>query len=414
MYKGEDNIPQQRLPLSKKTKKWKEECIEAFINISSHGTSERKDYLRTLYDYYNGVIEESDYRYVLKPYGKARKNFPSKMRNYPIIKPIIDLLLGEKSKRPLNYTVTVKNADTVTNKEMEKQKTLYQLMEQMFINKLNEQGMQTGVPSQEVELPEHILEQFERSYVDSRAIHGQKALNYIMYSEEIYEKLNKAWFDFLITGEVYTQRGVRSNEPFYDILNPIDVDYDKDPDLEFVEDGDWALVRKYVHASTLIDHYYDELTDEQVLKLENPENHDMHSFLAFRPESTNADQNVHRSRLIEAVTVYWKSRKRIGFLEFMDPTTGAMEEIEVDESFRLPKELKEQGASVNWMWVNEVWEGTRIDGDIYVKMRAIPNQRISLDNPSLCKLPINGRKYSDRNARNISLVSLGIPYQLNW
>ena len=59
MYKGEDNIPQQRLPLSKKTKTWKEECVEAFINISSHGTSERKDYLRSLYDYYNGVIEEA-------------------------------------------------------------------------------------------------------------------------------------------------------------------------------------------------------------------------------------------------------------------------------------------------------------------------------------------------------------------
>ena len=37
-----------------------------------------------------------------------------------------------------------------------------------------------------------------------------------------------------------------------------------------------------------------------------------------------------------------------------------------------------------------------------------------MDNPSKCKLPINGRKYSDLNARNISLVSLGIPYQLNY
>jgi len=414
MYKGEDNIPQQRIPLSKKTKKWKEECVEAFINISGHGTSERKDHLRSLYDYYNGVIEESDYGYVLKPYGKARKNFPSKMRNYPIIKPIIDLLLGEKSKRPLNYTVTVKNADTVSNKETQKQQLIYKNLEQSFINKLNEQGMETGVPTEEVELPENILEQFEKSYVDARAVHGQRALNYIMYSEEIYEKLNKAWFDFLITGEVYTHRGVRGNEPFYDILNPIDVDYDKDPDLEFVEDGDWALVRKFVHASTIIDHYYDELTPEQVLKLENPENHDLHSYLAFRPESASSDENAHRSRLIEVVNVYWKSRKRIGFLEFTDPTTGTIEEIEVDELFKMPIELKEQGANLTWMWVNEVMEGTRIDGDIYVKMKPISNQRVSLDNPSLCKLPINGRKYSDRNARNISLVSLGIPYQLNY
>ena len=414
MYKGEGNIPQQRIPLSKKTKKWKEECVEAFINISGRSTSDRKDYLRSLYDYYNGVIESSDYGYVLKPYGKARKNFPSKMRNYPIIKPIIDLLLGEKSKRPLNYTVTVKNADTVSNKETQKQQLIYKSLEQSFINKLNEGGMETGVPTEEVELPEHILEQFEKSYVDARAVHGQRALNYIMYSEEIYEKLNKAWFDFLITGEVYTHRGVRSNEPFYDILNPIDVDYDKDPDLEFVEDGDWALVRKLVHASTIVDHYYDELTPEQVLKLEDPENNGLHSYLAISPQSASADGDSQRSRLIEVINVYWKSRKRIGFLEFMDPTTGAIEEMEVDESFRMPIELKEQGANLTWMWVNEVMEGTRIDGDIYVKMRPISNQRVSLDNPSLCKLPINGRKYSDRNASNISLVSLGIPYQLNY
>jgi hypothetical protein len=47
-------------------------------------------------------------------------------------------------------------------------------------------------------------------------------------------------------------------------------------------------------------------------------------------------------------------------------------------------------------------------------MNPIANQRISLDNPSTCKLPINGRRYSDINAPNISLVRLGIPYQLNY
>ena len=73
-----------------------------------------------MYEYYNGNIDEGDYNYVLKPYGKSRANFPSKLRNYPIIKPIIDLLLGEKSKRPLNYTVTVANSDTVSQKRRSK------------------------------------------------------------------------------------------------------------------------------------------------------------------------------------------------------------------------------------------------------------------------------------------------------
>ena len=123
MY-GQAQLPRQRLPLSKKNKKWREECVEAYINLSKFGMTERRTYLKSLYDYYNGVIDEQDYRYVLKPYGKTRSNFPSKLRNYPIIKPIIDLLLGEKAKRPLNYTVTVKNADAISLKEEEKNKKL--------------------------------------------------------------------------------------------------------------------------------------------------------------------------------------------------------------------------------------------------------------------------------------------------
>ena len=111
---GYDKIPRQKLPINKKTKKWGEECVEAFIDLSNSGSSYsgKKNDMKILYDYYNGVIDEADYKYVLKPYGKSRKNFPSEMRNYPIIKPIIDLLLGEKSKRPLNYTVTIQNPDT--------------------------------------------------------------------------------------------------------------------------------------------------------------------------------------------------------------------------------------------------------------------------------------------------------------
>ena len=415
MYLGGEKIPQQRLPLSKKTKEWREKCVEAFINLSHNGLHDHKSDLRVLYDYYNGIIDEEDYRYVLKPYGKSRKNFPSKMRNYPIIKPIVDLLLGEKSKRPLNYTVTVQNGNAVSEKENAKQQLIYKNLQMQFLKVMSEQNPEMVDPNQlpeEIPMPEQIAQQFENNYVDNRAIKGQYAMTYIMQDQEVYDKLQKAWFHFLVAGEVYTHRGVRSAEPFYEILNPIDVDYDKDPDLEFVEDGDWALVRKYVHASTVIDHYHDALNDQQVLELEEPRNHDIDSHLFFK--SSTSDPNIHRNRLVEVTTVYWKSRKRIGFLEYLDPETGAIETTEVDESFRMPAEMKETGAKVKYMWVNEVWEGTRIDGRFYINISPLANQRISLDNPSKCKLPINGRKYSDINSKNVSLVSLGIAYQLNY
>ena len=413
---GYNKLPRQKLSITRKDKKWREECVEAFINISNSGTgySQKKDDLRILYDYYNGVIDEGDYNYVLKPYGKSRKNFPSEMRNYPIIKPIIDLLLGEKSKRPLNYTVTVQNSDTIAIKEESKKELIYKNLQQHFLQAMQRQGQDVGMdPDQEIELPQHIAEMFEETYVDQRAILGQKAMNYIMTEQEIYDKIQKAWFHYLVSGEVYTHRGVRNSEPFYEVLNPIDVDYDLDPDLEFVEDGDWALVRKYVHPSTVVDAYYDSLSEEQVLEIEDPQ-HSENDVSFLYANSTGKDANAYRNRLIEVVNVYWKSRKRLGFLTYLDPETGMVEEREVEDGFRLPREMKEQGARLTWKWVNEVWEGTRIDGRFYINMNPIVNQRLSLDNPSRCKLPINGRRYSNTNAKNISLVKLGIPYQLNY
>ena len=140
MY-GTHKIPQQRVPKSKKTRKWAEECVDAFIDMSKFGMSERRSRLKALYEYYNGNIDDEDYKYVLKPYGKTRSNFPSKLRNYPIIKPIIDLLLGEKSKRPLNYSVIVTNADSVTRKEEAKKQAPFTQVQKMFLNELANQNL---------------------------------------------------------------------------------------------------------------------------------------------------------------------------------------------------------------------------------------------------------------------------------
>ena len=415
MY-GAAKIPQQRLPLSKKTEKWRKECIDAFINISKFGLSERRGNLKALYDYYNGEVDETDYRYVIKPYGKSRENFPSKLRNYPIIKPIIDLLLGEKSKRPRNYTVTVKNADSGSLKQQAKTQQIRKAVESMFLQEIAEpKDLQTQqIQEQQPMLPKEVAEQFERTYVDDRAIKGQAAINYIMYEQEMYDKFQKQFFHFLVSGETYSHKGVRRSEPFYDVVNPIDIDFDKDPDVEFVEDGDWAIVRRYSHAATVIDHFGEFLTEQQCLELEDPKHQSVDTYLLYRAEAAGSGDNVYRNRLVEVVTVYWKSRKRIGFVSYEDNQTGMVEEFEVEEGYRLSAEMKEMGAKIKYEWVNEVWEGTKIDGRFYVKMSPVANQRTSIDNPSTCKLPINGFKYSDINSNNISLVSLGIPFQINY
>ena len=58
------------------------------------------------------------------------------------------------------------------------------------------------------------------------------------------------------------------------------------------------------------------------------------------------------------------------------------EELEVPDGFRLPREMKEQGAQLDWRWVNEVWEGTRIDGRFYININ--PKYPHSYNNLGKC------------------------------
>ena len=89
-------IPNQRIPQARKTKQWAIDTMEAYFSIAEDGRTYRKEELRKLYDYYNGVIHDDDYQYVVQPYGKARKNFPSKMRNYPLINRLLTYFSGKR------------------------------------------------------------------------------------------------------------------------------------------------------------------------------------------------------------------------------------------------------------------------------------------------------------------------------
>lgn len=407
------SIPRQKLSKSEKTKKWEKDTIDAIIGLSkfnggggiSHVND--KDVINSTYKYYNGVIDDSDYNHVLKPYGKTRGNFPAKLFNYNIIKPIIDLLIGEYQKRPFNWQVIVSNPDVITEKERERVAVLEANLKQHFINELNDRGIETGVPSEDVPEPQEVLDLFERSYKDYRVIMADNAMQFILRHQEMFRKFEDGFFHFLVSGVVVSERYIENEEVKYKILNPLDVDYDKSPDVKFIEDGNHAIVRVPSNVSDIIDSYYEELTPEQIDDLENPVNNDTSLFTSIDDTSRFGDS---KSRIIEVFKVYWKSRKRIGILTFIDED-GEFDETIVEDGYKADKD---NGESIRWLWVNESWQGTRIDENIYVRVGPVEVQRNSLDNKSECKLPINGRKYSDVNADNISLVMLGIPYQITY
>lgn len=402
-------IPKQKLPSSKKNQEWGEKCVQAYIAESSFSTTDKAG-LVDLYEAYNGELDESKYNYVTNPYNSEKwkkRNFPAKLRNYNIIKPVVDLLLGEKAKRPANYQVIVRNADVHSRKADEIQKQVLQSLQQMFINELNAQGMDTGMESQEVPTPAEVEQFINVNYKDARAIIGQQSMDYIKDYLDLDDRFQKAFFDWLITGHVYSYKGTCMDEVEFEIVSPLDIDYQKSPDLEFIEDGDWVVRRKIMTTNAVVDSFYDVLTPAQVDDLERPSSRrEGGGYLGTALNPTHAQDDT--DRYVEVMHVTWKSFRKVGILTYTDEF-GFLQEMEVDESYKADRDA---GEKCQWFWVNQVWEGYRIDGNIFVNIQPFEVQRPSMTNLSLCKLPYNGRHYSNRHADNVSIVSMGLPYQI--
>ena len=438
---GTTDFPIQSIPLREKDEAWKKRTVDAIIGRSdfryaghlmsfsdqiplSDSLVSSRSLAAKVYEMYNGIINSDDYTHVTDPYNseEAVRRYPAKLKNYNVIKPFVDLLLGEFIKRPIAYTVNVENEDVITQRDEQVKNAVIENLYAQFLKQLKSMGQ--DVPEDEtpenLPSPEEVFQLARSSYRDARAISGQAAVNYVFSQQDVRDKFVKGFFHWLLSGEVISSTRVVNDDVIYSIENPLDVDYDKSPDTDFIQDGDWAILRKMLHVSGIIDEFRHLLSDEQIKRLEQGARNQGTSSAPYTSVQSLAnnglvDTQAKGERLIEVFYCYWKSRKRVAFIKDSDPLTGVEFEMVMDEEeFEAYKKQGLQIDSVEWQWTNEVWQGIRIDEDIYLDIKPTPVQRNGLNNESLCKLPINGRRYSDINAPNVSFAMQLIPYQLTY
>lgn len=407
------NLPKQKISLKEKLAKpkegekpWGEKCIDAIIENSSFERGYKiSSALNDYYDIYNGELNKDFYKHILNPYNTTNEKytkFPAKLRNYNIIKPIIDLLLGEKSKQPFTYQVITTNEDSINIQEEAKHRFILQLLQQEFVNELNSLGADTGVESKESVDIQEAIKHFDTNYKDMRAQMAQQSLEYLEYDLELREELQEAFFHWLVSGYVYSYKDVTYDDVDYEVINPLNISASYAPNVKFIEDGDTVCRREILSVNQVIDKFRLDLTDEQIDNLEDPYAH--HEIIEPWQQSSNVTDTIKRE--IQVYHCVWKSFKKIGIATYLDEMGQPQSQI-VDEDYKAMSD-----EIVDWEWISEVWEGYKIDRDIYVKIRQTQVQRTSLNNISECKLPYNGRVYSNVNSYPVSIISLGIPYQI--
>ena len=427
--KNLDSFPVQKLPMSKKTKEWREACVDYIIGksgftsgLGNNGATKYEE-MQTYYDLYNSIYNEKDLLYVTNPF-KQKDGFPATAQDYNIIKPKVDLLLGEETKRPFNFKV-VRTSDDATSEVQEKAKQmLTDYVMATIMSKLGPeeaQRYQEALQSGEIMPPEAIQKYLTKDYKDIAENTAYHTLNYLKNKLNITHEFYKGWKDALIAGEEIYYVGILNGNPYLERVNPLFFSYDHSADLEFIHDSDWCCRKMIMSATQIYDRFYDKMSEKQLNQLLemmedtgrggiNPEVRKTSLDYPHIKTHTIGGFSANPFDDIEDINVWhccWKSFKKIGFVSYMDPETGMVDELQVDESYQVTgTEL-----NVEWTWIIEVWEGYRVGEDLYIGIQPLDYQHISADNLNSQKLPYTGVVYNNTNSRPRSLVSMMKPLQ---
>lgn len=422
----EDNLynsafPRQKLPLSKKGKKWQEDCVNYIIgegNVMSGGNSTSYyGELQTYYNLYNSIFDEKDFKSITNPF-KVEDGFPATPHDFNIIRPKVDLLIGEETKRPLNFRV-IRTSQEATSEMQEKEKQMIlQYIEAAITARMSPeeaQQFQEQLQSGEVMPPEQIAKYMDKDYKDIVENTAYHTLTYLREKLDLDNEFIKGWKDGLISGREIYYVGVLNAEPYVERVNPIYFSYDKSPDLEFIEDGSWCCRKMRMPITEVYDRYYDKLEEKDLDKLEEMIGSTPGRNLGDRsPVDMGIQLRIYDNPIFEGagkslVNVWhccWKSFKKIFYVTTTDDAGQPQINI-VDETYQpVGNEI-----SVEPDWIVEVWEGYRAGSDLYFGIQPIEYQHVSIDNPNSQKLPYCGAIYSNTNSKPRSLVSILKPLQ---
>lgn len=151
--------------------------------------------------------------------------------------------------------------------------------------------------------------------------------------------------------------------------------------------------------------------------------------------------------MLRVTTAYWKTQRKIGHLTRITQEGDIIQEI-IDEAYKVTekpiyntklfkqktKDNLIEGEHIDWIWINEVWGGVKIGPNAPTSWRTETSDELNpiylgINQPDVgkvqyqfkgdntlygCKLPVEGRVFSDRNTRSTSLVDLMKPYQIGY
>lgn len=436
------------------------------------------DYKQMLSNYklYNNELDQEDFERECNPMGIEVGQFKDKIHPYNKTYNKIQVLLGEELRRRHDYRALIINADGIKKKELKKSELVRAYLEAEIQREVDRllalEGEKTPPPKvdpndpesakvmqdyqaqlqanvDKIMNPEEIEKYMSTEYQEGREILVQKLLNYFIKEQEIQDKRNESFKHACITARQFAYVGIDENgSPYVEVLNPLKTFYNKSSEVKYVQHGEYAGYRTRMLGTDIINKFGKFLTEEQKKNFQGeyrgqfgiradlvgPKmkyyNRDIEYEYAKGGLPSEGSYGFSEGNDWEVTHCEWVSQAKLGFVFEKDEDDEEIVTM-VSEGFVVPdgsKKIKNtnpqlvgvetwelpNGARLEWHWLPEVWEGTRIGGymdDIYVNIRKKSVQFRSMENPWRVALGYHGFVHNAMNARPVSLMDRMKPYQ---
>ena len=369
----------------------KDELIEKTDKAISELVYAKYD-LQKAYNYYNGIRDADQFRYLEEIYGT---NTPTTLHFTPLIKKHIDALIGEHLGTPVIPKIFCKDSETITNIDREKKlkieqelyKYLKEHLQNSILNFINGKPINDGL----VELQlKKIKDDINNNFVSEYEIAAQNVIEYIMQSREtdLMTKRRDLALDLLITGYAFykVEPTIGNNNINIRVLSPLNTFIDRNFESPYIKNSYRAVVRNWMTKNQILNKYGKDMSndDKQLLGEKWDSIYDTAVYYVRMGENNGVPSTDGLQAGVEVTPGYPDSRA--GQYRELIPVYE-VEWIEVDKDYIMQR-----------------YQTIRIGEEIYILKGKDETVMRSKSNPSYCSLSINGIYFLNRGLKPYSMV----------
>lgn len=351
---------------------------------------QEKTELQEAYNYYNGVRDAEQFRYLEENYGIGN---PTSVEFTPLIRKHIDALVGEYLGMPTLPKVTCKDTDTISKIIREKQikivTEVVSFLQKRLKNKLleqiqNKKDIQDVLIQQDIE---NLIEDLNYDFTSEYERAAQNVIQYIMQSREtdFKNKQKRLLLDLLIAGYMCyrTKPSVSKNNVKIDILDPRNTFFDINPESNYLKDSYRCVVRRWLTRSQILNEYGNDLSKKDIKDIVDTWNDFSWDSGSYYVRTTGGDTMGIRAG--EEIAIVGTPNEQYRYKDLIP--VYEVEWLETDKHY-----------------VMQRYKTIRIGQDIHILIGKDDSVIRSVDNPNYCSLSVNGIYNANRSNQPYSLV----------